>query len=395
MNTHSEVDTDVLKMLSAEESQTLEFKASLLTPTDTVEETMKKHNLSRMDAERKLKSARRDIIYSSMKAIGGFANTDGGNLFIGVADRTREILGLEYDFQKVEGCDGDGFMVELKNQLRSHFGGTDIFSCITTLKILKIDGKSIAHVRISPSTVSAYPIFVKVNLKGQLTAHEKYYTRVGNSTEELTPRDFFGEHWIKHLEKYGRSREPHALGMKNEALERLDKIIRLDPGNIRAHIDKGHTLYALGMKNEALECFDKAIRLDPGNTHAHVGKGETLYALDMKNEARKCFDKAIKLDPDNVRAHIGKSHALCDLGMDVLEDLDRAVKLDPRQTHVYTSRGHALCNLRMTALECFDRAVKLDPGNARAHGGKGAALRALGKTKEAFECFDRGNQAGS
>ena len=79
---------------------------------------MKKHKITQMAAEKKLKSAREKIIYSSMKTIGGFANTDGGNLFIGVADGTGEILGLERDFKAAKKQDADGFEVELKNHLK-------------------------------------------------------------------------------------------------------------------------------------------------------------------------------------------------------------------------------------------------------------------------------------
>ena len=202
LNTPSEIESAALKMLSANESHTLEFKASLLTPTDTVEETMKKYNLNQRNAEKKLQSNSKNIIYSSMKTIGGFVNTDGGNLFIGVADKTREILGLDCDFQQVKGRDSDGFLIELKNQIKSHYGGTSIFSCIPIIEILEVEGKFIAHIRISPSIVTAYPIFEKAVLKEHPIIHEKYYVRVGNSTEEFTPRNFYEKHWPEHLKRH-------------------------------------------------------------------------------------------------------------------------------------------------------------------------------------------------
>ena len=245
-------------MLSAEESQTLEFKASLLTPKDTVEETMKEHNMTLENAEKKLQSDRRRIIYSSMKTIGGFVNADGGNLFIGVADRTGEILGLQRDFQKVKGRDGDGFLIELKNQIRSHYGGPGIFSCISKIEILKIEGKSTAHIKILPSAVSPYPILAEAVLNGQSIIHEKYYVRVGNSTEEFSPREFFEKHWNKHLAQHGEIHSLHNLGT-NETPGHFDKAVKIDPRNARVY--KDNALRAPGRTAEAKSlaptAFDK------------------------------------------------------------------------------------------------------------------------------------------
>lgn len=198
----SQIDKEILKKLSQDESLVLEFKASLLTPKDTIQETMKKYNIkNENDAEKKLQSECKDIIYSSMKTIGGFANTDGGELFIGVEDRTGKIIGLERDFQKVKGRDGDGFLVELKNQIKSHFNGTGIFANIPVMEIIEVEGKLICHIQVSPSTIP-YTISEKLQINGQSLHLEKFYVRVTNSTEEFTPRDFYEKHWPLHLKKY-------------------------------------------------------------------------------------------------------------------------------------------------------------------------------------------------
>ena len=196
------IDKNILEKISQDESIVLEFKASLLTPKDTIEETMKKYKIkNHKDAEKKLHSESKEIIHSSMKTIAGFANTDGGELFIGIEDRTNNIVGLEHDFQKVDGNDGDGFLVELKNQIKSHFNGTGIFSTIPVMEIIEIKGESICHIQVSPSTV-LYTISEKIQVNGQPLLFEKYYVRVSNSTEEFTPRDFYEKHWPAHLKKY-------------------------------------------------------------------------------------------------------------------------------------------------------------------------------------------------
>ena len=201
LSTSSGVKSDALNLLSNPESDTLEFKASLLTPVDTIEYFMQKYNIQKAIAEEKLKSVSKNLIYSSMKTIAGFVNTNGGNLFIGVSDQG-EILGLESDFQKIKGCSGDGFLIELKNQIKSHYGSTGIFSFIPIMEILEFDEKSVARIAISPSSVTAYPILEKAVLRGHSVILQKYYVRIGNSTEEFTPKDFYENHWPEHCKKH-------------------------------------------------------------------------------------------------------------------------------------------------------------------------------------------------
>ncbi len=194
----------LLEKLSQEESLTLEFKASLFTPIDNIEETMKKFNIKdESTAKQKLESETKSIIHASMKTISAFANTDGGDLFIGVEDRTNNILGLESDFSRKEiiGNDEDGFLVELKNQIKSHFNGNSIFVIIPKLEMIKLEGKFICHIQVVPSTY-AVSIHEKLMIKGQAQSIETFYVRISNSSEVFTPRDFYEKHWPNHLKKY-------------------------------------------------------------------------------------------------------------------------------------------------------------------------------------------------
>jgi hypothetical protein len=195
-------DENVLEKLSQEESITLEFKASLFTPTDTIEETMEKfHMKDRKMAEKKLESEIPSIIHASIKTIAAFANTDGGDLFIGVKDRTGEILGLECDFKNHDVKDDDGFLIQLKNQMKSHFNGTGIFAVTPKIEMIKQEGKFICHVQVVPSTF-AISIKEKLMVKGNAVIAEVFYVRVSNSSEEFSPRDFYEKHWPGHIQKY-------------------------------------------------------------------------------------------------------------------------------------------------------------------------------------------------
>lgn len=201
MEENQKINSEIATLLKKEESTTLEFKASLLTPIETLEEIMIKYKITNpKDAEKKRENVAKEITSSSMKTIAGFANTDGGDLFIGVKDRTGEILGLEHDYEKVARHDGDGFIIELKNKIKSSFG-SGIFSIIPVMEIITVDDKEICHVRVSPSNDS-YVITEKIQTNGQSIPIEKYYVRVTNSTEEFTPKDFYEKHWPSRMKKY-------------------------------------------------------------------------------------------------------------------------------------------------------------------------------------------------
>jgi len=72
----------------------------------------------------------------------------------------------------------------------------------------------------------------------------------------------------------------------------------LDPANVQAYINKGHSYMLGGNYPLALENFDKAISLDPQCTRAYLCRASLLTAsLNRHAEAKKDLDKAIELEP--------------------------------------------------------------------------------------------------
>src|SRR3990172_10475255 len=68
------------------------------------------------------------------------------------------------------------------------------------------------------------------------------------------------------------------LGRCHEALEVLDKLGTLRPGNDSfILVGKGYALMGLGKYHESITCFDEALRVKPGMKDALVYKGLALY----------------------------------------------------------------------------------------------------------------------
>ena len=195
-------NTEILEKLRQPESSSLEFKASLLVPNESIEELIAKYKIeNRQGTESLIQKLKKGIVHSAMKTIAAFANTDGGSLIIGVEDRTGKVIGLENDFRYVNNNDGDGFLIELKNQIKSYFRGTGIMATIPVMEIINIDDKDICHIQVNPSKEVCI-IYEDMEAKSGRFALEKYYVRISNSSEEFSAKDFFEKHWPNHKIKY-------------------------------------------------------------------------------------------------------------------------------------------------------------------------------------------------
>lgn len=127
------------------------------------------------------------IIESSMKTIAGFLNSQGGVLYIGVADNS-EITGLEVEIGKDKLWKSeDKFLLGFKEYFKNQIGIENIH--FVDLKMLKISGKIILRVICTKS-------------ENDVFLNEKYFVRVGPSTEELKGPDM-----VVHIKQKSQQKE--------------------------------------------------------------------------------------------------------------------------------------------------------------------------------------------
>ena len=83
----------------------------------------------------------------------------------------------------------------------------------------------------------------------------------------------------------------------DDALARADAVIKLEPGNVEAHVLRGNALGGLNDFEKALKEMEEALRLDPtrGATYTQVGLVES--ARGRQAEAETAFKRAIELAP--------------------------------------------------------------------------------------------------
>lgn len=142
---------EIGRLLSSDETTSLEFKASLRTPTRRLTPEEKSH----------LSSLQRDLEYEVLKTIAAFLNTGGGTLVIGAAN-DHKAIGIEADYPTTRKS-ADGWCLTFDNLVSSHLGN-GVMNFID-LRLEPWQGHTIAIVRCSkreePTLVDDDDFFVR------------------------------------------------------------------------------------------------------------------------------------------------------------------------------------------------------------------------------------------
>ncbi len=183
---HGTAVEELRKLIATGETGMVEFKQSLEYVDPAHPDILK---IPEAQRQQKLAETRKAVIHSALKTICAFLNSRGGTLLIGVHD-TDGPVGIEPDYALLgRKQDKDGFENKLTDLLKTRFKPipTDL-----TISFIPIDGRMICRIDV-PAESSAHFL------------DNKLYIRLGNSTEELTGRDF--EDWLaKHRANFASQR---------------------------------------------------------------------------------------------------------------------------------------------------------------------------------------------
>ncbi|CAD8137817.1 unnamed protein product [Paramecium octaurelia] len=114
-----------------------------------------------------------------------------------------------------------------------------------------------------------------------------------------------------------------------EAIERFNQALSLNPQYVRVWINKALVLSKLKRFQEAIECYDQAISIDTKDFLSWNNKGMVLCNLNQHQEAIKCFDQAISINPKFDASFSNKGFALHQLKRywDALQCYDQALSI--------------------------------------------------------------------
>jgi hypothetical protein len=124
--------------------------------------------------------------YVVAKTIAAFMNSEGGRLFIGVAD-AGDILGIEKDCQTLKNKNKDGFLLQLTQVINQYLGKE--FNQYVSVKVVNIGDKEVCVVTVMGG---AMPVYVKNAGK------EEFYIRASASSQPMSIREaneYIKTHW--------------------------------------------------------------------------------------------------------------------------------------------------------------------------------------------------------
>jgi tetratricopeptide (TPR) repeat protein len=185
-------------------------------------------------------------------------------------------------------------------------------------------------------------------------------------------------------------------GKMVEAVEHLERAVRLRPGYADAHYNLGTALAAQGKTNEAVEEYERAIQLRPDYAEAYNNLGDMLAAQGKTNEAIEKYERATQLKPDYDDAYYSLGNVLASHGKmtQAMEEYRRAIQIRPDSADAYNNLGNVLASQgkMAEAIEKYERSIQLKPDYDVAHYNLGKALASQGKTHEAIRHYERAIQ---
>jgi tetratricopeptide (TPR) repeat protein len=185
----------------------------------------------------------------------------------------------------------------------------------------------------------------------------------------------------------------HRTGQLQEAQQRFQETLRLQPTHVQAMVLLAVVLLALDRPEDALGLARQALLIDPHCIAAHVTAGQANSHLDRSTAAIACFDHALAINPQLANVHLRRGSELHKIGSceAALQSFDRAIACNAAFAAAHYNRGVTLSGLRRhsEALASFDRAIGIQPGYVDAHVNRGVALTNLGEPDAALASYDR------
>jgi tetratricopeptide (TPR) repeat protein len=119
--------------------------------------------------------------------------------------------------------------------------------------------------------------------------------------------DEMGEVWLQVLPSSPRDMQllvrDYAKKQAVKAVAVNRERLRLDPSNVRAHLELGKGLWHQGIVVEAQSHFETAASLDPESEDAHYFLGLCYRVQKQFPRAAAEFEAALRLNPDSFKAH--------------------------------------------------------------------------------------------
>jgi len=158
-------------------------------------------------------------------------------------------------------------------------------------------------------------------------------------------------------------------------------------------IEKGFEAESETQYDLALSYFDRVLEIEPENLKALNAKGVISAKTEKYDDALSYFDKILEIEPDNVDVLNNKIALFLELGKqeNAMHHMDRVLEIEPDNVQVLFTKGeiHLEKKEYEQALSYLDRVLQIEPDNLKALNAKGSLFQIQGEFEKALTYFDR------
>jgi len=173
---------------------------------------------------------------------------------------------------------------------------------------------------------------------------------------------------------WGLAQAYEHLGRAGEAIEELQRTIKLDPANTTARLKLANAFLLAYGRNKTPEFLAQAeqfanevLARDANNPDGHILMANVLHFKGDTRAAEEKLNHAISLDPQRIESHIGlaKFYLISNRGADAEAVFRRAISINERSSLARIEFGKYLVQTgRAPQAEAeFRKAVEVDPEN--------------------------------
>jgi tetratricopeptide (TPR) repeat protein len=182
------------------------------------------------------------------------------------------------------------------------------------------------------------------------------------------------------------------LGEKEQAVQYYEMALGIDPGNTLAIADLAAALYNMEDFDRALGQATSGLEADPGNVELWHIRGDSLFALRRFEEAAQAYQSVVSFNPEDKGAqfYLGISLEAMRRYPEALAAYDAALRVDPRDPDIWVSKGITLewMQLYDAALAAYQMASDLRPKDKFIRVRMGVVLARTERHGDAVEQFD-------
>ncbi|WP_112172266.1 tetratricopeptide repeat protein [Paraburkholderia unamae] len=180
-------------------------------------------------------------------------------------------------------------------------------------------------------------------------------------------------------------------GQPREALAKVTKALKLQPGNVAALNIAGACSQRLGKLKDAEAYWRRALKEDPDYADAHNNLGNLFVQSKRLSEAEAAWRRALKIRPDHADAHNNLGNLLKQTQR--LPEAEaawrRALEIRPDHADAHNNLGNLLYETKRfpEAEAAWRRALAIRPDHANAHNNLGNLLKQAKRFSEAEAAY--------